>query len=283
MPGVISFTKKWHSEPYDFISPTRPELSAAGKNVIVTGGGTGIGLAIAKAFAKAGAASVAIVGRREDKLKSGAADISAAAAKGTEVLYQTADLSDLERTKAAFQAIADKVGKIDVLVANAGRIPTPGPIAGYDADTLVRGVTDALLALLNSFQAFQPLAGPEPILLHTSSCMANTAPTPGMGGYSVAKAAALKLANFIATENPGVRVVNVQPGWVPTESNGYQKEAQDTADLPGHFYVWLASPEANFLKGKFVWANWDAQELLERADEIMNSTLLNWVVDGAPM
>jgi NAD(P)-dependent dehydrogenase (short-subunit alcohol dehydrogenase family) len=228
MPGVISFTKKWHSEPYDSISPTRPELSAAGKNVIITGGGTGIGLAIAKAFAKAGAASVAIVGRREDKLKSGAAGISAAAAKGTDVLYQTADLSDLERTKAAFQAIADKVGKIDVLVANAGGIPTPGPIAGYDAGTLVRGVTDAVLSLLNSFQAFQPLAGPEPVLLHTSSCMANIAPTPGLGGYAVAKAAALKLANFIAAENPGVRVVNVQPGWVATESNGYQKEAPDS-------------------------------------------------------
>ncbi|KAK4097028.1 NAD(P)-binding protein [Parathielavia hyrcaniae] len=287
MPGVISFTKKWHSEPYDFISPTRPELSAAGKNMIITGGGTGIGLAIATAFAKAGAASVAIVGRREDKLKSGAAAISAAAAaaaRGTTVFYQTADLSALEPTKAAFQAIADRVdGKIDVLVANAGRLPTPGPMAGYDAGTLVRGVTDALLTLFNSFKAFQPLAGPDPILLHTSSCMANTAPTPGLGGYSVAKAAALKLANFIAAENPGVQVVNVQPGWVATESNGYHKEAPDAADLPGHFFVWLASPEAKFLKGKFVWVNWDAQELVEKADEIMNSTLLNWVVDGAPM
>jgi NAD(P)-dependent dehydrogenase (short-subunit alcohol dehydrogenase family) len=231
MPGVISFTKKWHSEPYDVISPTRPELSAAGKNIVVTGGGTGIGLAIAKAFAKAGAASVAIVGRREDKLKSGAAEISATAAKGTNVLYHTADLSNLEPTKAAFQAIADKVGKIDVLVANAGRLPAPGPIADYDGDTLVRGITDAVLTLFNSFQAFQPLAGPEPVLLHTSSCLANIAPTPGLVGYSIAKAAALKLANFIAAENPGVHVVNVQPGWVATEANGYQKEATDTGRL----------------------------------------------------
>ncbi|KAK4248950.1 hypothetical protein C7999DRAFT_30639 [Corynascus novoguineensis] len=283
MPGVISFTKKWHSEPYEFISPTRPELSAAGKNVIVTGGGTGIGLAIARAFVKAGAASVAIVGRREDKLKSGVADISAAAAEGTRVLYETADLSDLEQSKAAFQAIVDKVGKIDVLVSNAGRLTAPGPITDYDADTLIRGVTDALLVLFNSFQAFQPVAGPEPILLNTSSCLANITPTPGLAGYSIAKAAALKLANYIATENPGVHVVNVQPSWVATEGNGYQKEATDSADLPGHFYVWLTSTEARFLKSKFVWANWDAQELLEKAEEIKNSTLLNWVVDATPM
>lgn len=55
------------------------------------------------------------------------------------------------------------------------------------------------------------------------------------------------------------------------------------ADLPGQFYVWLASPEARFLKGKFVWTNWDAQELLGKAEEIKSSKLLNWVLDGAPM
>lgn len=52
------------------------------------------------------------------------------------------------------------------------------------------------------------------------------------------------------------------------------------ADLPGHFFVWLASPEATFLKGKFVWANWDAEELLERAEEIKNAKLLSMVLDG---
>ena len=44
--------------------------------------------------------------------------------------------------------------------------------------------------------------------------------------------------------------------------------------------MWLASPEATFLKGKFVWANWDAEELLERAEEIKNAKLLSMVLDG---
>lgn len=229
MPDIVSFTKTWHSEPYEFISPTRPELSAAGKNVLVTGGGTGIGNAIAVAFAKAGAKSVSILGRREEKLKAGAVNISAAASNGTtQVLYEAADLLDLSRTKAAFQAIVNKVGKLDVLVANAGGLPVPGPIAGYDGDKFVRGVTEGVLSLFNSFQAFREHAGPEPILLNTSSCMANIAPTPAMGGYSVSKAAALKLADFIAAENPDIHVVNVQPGWVATDLNGHQKEATDT-------------------------------------------------------
>lgn len=232
MPNIISFTKTWHSAPYDFISPTRPELSAAGKNVLVTGGGTSIGNAIAVAFAKAGAKSVSILGRREDALKAGAANISAAAAsqRTTTVLYESADLQELAQTKAAFHSIATQVGKIDILIANAGGLPTPGPIAGYDGANFVRGVTEGVLSLFNAFQAFREHAGPEPVLLHTSSCMANITPTPAMGAYSVSKAAALKLADFIAAENGEVRVVSVQPGWVATGLNGYQKEATDTGE-----------------------------------------------------
>lgn len=40
------------------------------------------------------------------------------------------------------------------------------------------------------------------------------------------------------------------------------------ADLPGHFLVWLASPEGAFLKGKFLWINWDVDELKAKAEEI---------------
>lgn len=52
--------------------------------------------------------------------------------------------------------------------------------------------------------------------------------------------------------------------------------------LSGGFAVWLASPEATFLRGKIVWANFDAEELLERAEEIKSTRLLTWLVDGIP-
>lgn len=53
--------------------------------------------------------------------------------------------------------------------------------------------------------------------------------------------------------------------------------------LPGHFNVWLASPEAEFLKGKFVWVNWDVNELKALAEEIKESTLLKIYLNGVPM
>lgn len=55
--------------------------------------------------------------------------------------------------------------------------------------------------------------------------------------------------------------------------------------LPASFNVWLASPEARFLKGKFVWCNWDVDELKAQAAEIEKGTKLNiglvgWPFDG---
>jgi hypothetical protein len=45
----------------------------------------------------------------------------------------------------------------------------------------------------------------------------------------------------------------------------------------------LASDEARFLRNKLVWTNWDVEELKERAEEIQNSRLLTWLVDGVPL
>lgn len=53
-----------------------------------------------------------------------------------------------------------------------------------------------------------------------------------------------------------------------------------TVDLSGHFCLWLVSPEADFLKGKFVWVNWDVDELKARKDEILSTDLLDTKLGG---
>lgn len=51
-------------------------------------------------------------------------------------------------------------------------------------------------------------------------------------------------------------------------------------NLPAHLMVWLTSAEAGFLRGRFLWANWDVKELVSRKEEILERDLLRLKVDG---
>ncbi len=52
--------------------------------------------------------------------------------------------------------------------------------------------------------------------------------------------------------------------------------------LPASFILWLASPEARFLKGKFLWSNWDVDELKARSKELEATTQLSVALGGWP-
>lgn len=54
----------------------------------------------------------------------------------------------------------------------------------------------------------------------------------------------------------------------------------DKVALPAHFTVWLASAEAEFLRGRYVWVNWDIEELIARREEIENDPSLFTIVLG---
>jgi hypothetical protein len=62
----------------------------------------------------------------------------------------------------------------------------------------------------------------------------------------------------------------------------YHEADFDLVSLPASFNVWLASPEARFLKGKFLWANWDVDELKAEAKEIEAGTQLSIGLVGWP-
>jgi NAD(P)-dependent dehydrogenase (short-subunit alcohol dehydrogenase family) len=108
--------------------------------------------------------------------------------------------------------------------------------------------------------------------------------------YSVAKAATARFYSPLAFEHPELSIFNVQPGVVKTEgwesaaSNGDPEVLMDFDDvsLPASFNVWLASSEASFLKGKYLWANWDVDELKERRGEIEGTPFLSLGLIGWP-
>ncbi|KAF5591043.1 reductase [Fusarium pseudoanthophilum] len=285
LPGFSSFTKAWHSEPYPFISPTRPELSAAGKNIVITGGGTGIGQATGIAFAQAGAKSIVIVGRRLEQLQTSVKEIQAAN-PSTQVLFESGDVTKLESISTAMKNIVEKLGKIDIFIANAGMLPKAGPVYGYAESQLRQGFEINVIGVFNSLQAFLPLAAPNAKVIYVGSGIGHWAPmaeVPGVFSYAAAKAAALKMVDYFAFENPHIHVASIQPGIIATGINPDLSVGFDTVELPAHFMVWLASDEGDFLRGKFAWANWDAQELLARAKEIESSMLLRVTLNGVDM
>lgn len=177
VPKWTPFTQTWHNKPYSFISPTRPELSASGKNIVITGGGTGIGKAIAIAFVQAGARSVSILGRRIDRLKSSAEAIAAARTdSNTGVHFETADLTVREQVDVALKRITDKTGKIDVFVDNAGALPQPAPLQTYSVELLMSGFYANAVTSFNAIQAFIPLAGQEPVLISVTAALVHSPP-----------------------------------------------------------------------------------------------------------
>jgi NAD(P)-dependent dehydrogenase (short-subunit alcohol dehydrogenase family) len=119
-------TKTYHKKAYPAIDPTRPELSAKGKTIVITGGGTGIGAETAVYFARAGASRIALLGRREQPLLDTKARIEAES-PGTKILAIPTDVVKQSDVDAAFEKIASG-GKINVLVSNAAVVGYMGRI-----------------------------------------------------------------------------------------------------------------------------------------------------------
>lgn len=243
LPKWVSSTK-WHTGPYSDIAPSRSDLSATGKNVVVTGAGTGIGKAVAIAFAEAGAESITILGRRVDKLKSSVVAISSAAQPHTQILYRAADLSDRKQVDDALAEIAEAVGKIDIFVNNAGALSPIEPVAKYNAATFMKAFEMNVLTSLNAIQAFMPLAGADPILLNISAGLTHTQPMPGMSAYAASKTAQLKMVEYFAAENPELHVVNIHPGIIATEIFGPDSKVkgQDEGRLQTRSFMTIPIP-----------------------------------------
>jgi NAD(P)-dependent dehydrogenase (short-subunit alcohol dehydrogenase family) len=217
-----SFTPTWHCTPYSSISPLLPSLTANNHTIFITGGGTGIGKATALAFACAGAQSIAIFGRRADKLRSAADEIRAANQAGTtKVVYEAVDLSDAPAVPIAFAHALKITGasRIDVFIHSAGVLQPPGPVSSYPSSAFAAGVSINIGGSFNAVQAALPLLAANAAVFNISSCIAHAAQMPGCWAYAASKMASAKMFEYLGAENRGLRVVNVHPGIVDTEIN----------------------------------------------------------------
>jgi NAD(P)-dependent dehydrogenase (short-subunit alcohol dehydrogenase family) len=128
-------------------------------------------------------------------------------------------------------------------------------------------------------QAFLKYASPNATLINISSGAAHLPYLAGFSGCAGSKLAFAKIVEYVQCERIGLRLFSLQPGAVETDmaTKGEVVPRHDIgafpclgsaglsfliiSGLPAAFSVWLASPEADFLKGRFIWANWDVAEL----------------------
>lgn len=220
--GFKSFTRTWHSQSYPEILPSRSELSAAGKVVFITGGGSGIGKATAIAFAQAGAKIIAIFGRRVENLLLAAEEVRKANPAGTTtVVVESVDISQHVALDAAFTNASNKAGgaKVDILVNNAGSLKPLNSLTTYGEKDLRESIEGNLIGSFNVVQAAMPLLSPKAKILNISSGIGHINPIPGFWTYASLKLAIVKMFDFLQAEHPDLSVFNIQPGIVETELN----------------------------------------------------------------
>ena len=216
-------TSTWHTKTHQSISPTRPELSAKGKTVVITGGGSGIGAETARYFAEAGASRIALLGRREQPLLDTKASIEHRFAD-VDVFVASADVTKRSEVDAAFAKLVGD-GKIHVLVSSAAMIGPQGPVRDVDGDKFLEAIQQNLKGSLYVAQAFLSYASTDAVAIEVSSSAAHLNFAPGFASYSIAKLAVFRLWDSLAFANPGISVFHVQPGIVDTAMN---KEAGGT-------------------------------------------------------
>ena len=177
--------------------------------VLVTGGGTGIGAAVARKLRAAGN-EVAILGRRPEAL--------AAVAASTGALDVVCDVSDAGQVSGAVTLVTERFGRLDGLVLNAG-VMVPGGIS-----ELSLADWDALVSV-NLTGAFYVARYALPSLLASRGAVVSVASVAAlrasaeMGGYAVTKAGLVMLTQSMAVDHAhqGLRANVVCPGWTVTE------------------------------------------------------------------
>jgi gluconate 5-dehydrogenase len=244
--------------------PTLPALAAAfdlsGRAALVTGGGSGLGLGMARCLAAAGA-KVVLVGRREAELRAAAADL------GPLAYPLSGDITAPDgpaRIAAAAEAL---VGPLSILVNNAGVHLKKAAVETSDAEfaAVLNTHVNAAFALTRAVAPGMLARGDGSILFIAS--MTTLIGMPRVVAYSAAKAAYGGIVRALASEfgPQGVRVNAIAPGWIESPmlrqalSGDPAREAKILARTPmarfgdpddiGHAAVYLASPAARFVNG----------------------------------
>jgi citronellol/citronellal dehydrogenase len=250
-----------------FDSAAHPRLFAqdalAGSTALITGGGTGIGAAVARQLSDCGAA-VVLLGRRAEPLTQVAEEIRG---RGGEVLPISTDIRDAEQVDHALAEIRSALGRIDILVNNAG-----GQFVAAAKDTSTRGLEAVARLNVNGTWTVTRAVALDSMIGRGGGRVINITLAmergiPGMMAGVASRAAVHSMTRTLGTEwaRHGISVVSVAAGHILTDGlRGYPPEivARLESSIPaGRFgspeevaatVAFLASPYAAYLTGTTV-------------------------------
>lgn len=205
-----------HRTVYPAIDPSRPALSASGKTVLISGGATGIGFEISNSFAIAGAATIALLGRRDSILKAAAEQLEKAHPK-TRFLTFAADITDEIAITQVFAELREKVGgDISTLITSAAYAGTQTGILDRSVSELQSSFNTNVIGnyiLTRAFLATPGFENEGKTLIDVSSASAHLL-IPQVAISGATKAAFSLMVRHVAQEYPEVRVHSMHPGWI---------------------------------------------------------------------
>ncbi len=254
--------------------------AGAGRRVaIVTGANRGLGEAIARRLADDGL-SLLLAARDAGPLRAVGEELAGSAAADQRISWQTADVSDRGAVERMAASAREELGRIDVLVANAGVYGPLGSIESVDWDDWVRAVEINLFGTVLCCRAVVPTmreqgAGKIVILSGGGA----TAPLPRISAYAASKAAVVRFAETLAEElqGTGIDVNTVAPGALNTRllddvlaagpdrvgARFYERSLRQKAEggtpleVGAELVSFLASPESDGVSGRLISAVWD--------------------------
>ena len=195
------------------------EANLQGKAVLVTGASSGIGLAAVELFSRCGA-KVALNHLPDDE--RGPQQVARLVAQGLDVIAAPGNVSDVQGAGAMVTVAVKELGRLDVLINNAGTANTIEPVPFEDFDAMTEEFWDAVLStnLIGSFRCARAAA---PHLIASRGAIVSTASVAGLGrrgssiAYGASKAGVINLTQSLAKAlAPHVRVNAVAPGLVNT-------------------------------------------------------------------
>ena len=237
----------------------------AGKVVLVTGGGSGIGRETAMAFAREGA-TVVVAGRRLEPISECVDDIRRLGGRGDAL---TVDVTSDQGVADLIQEIVRRHGRLDVAFNNAGILGSPGPInqLGQEAwnSVIETNLTGVWRCMKHEIAQMREQGGGA--IVNMAANIGEHKAIPYLAAYTASKAAVSALTRVAALESisDGIRINAVSPGLVDTEMSllpgegRAERDARVKGDIPAgrvadpaeiaSAVLWLASDDARFVVG----------------------------------